>query len=71
MQFVYSAVMKEKGQFLYNPAHRLAYMIYICVFKVFYISLAQAATHFWPSNKQAFEQHSRSLLKFRKKHLWL
>lgn len=46
MQFVYSAVMKEKGQFLYTLAHRLAYMIHIYVFKVFYISLAQAATHF-------------------------
>ena len=46
MQFVYSAVMKEKGQSLCTPAHRLAYMIHIYVFKAFYISLAQAATHF-------------------------
>jgi len=32
MQFIYSAMMKQKGQFLYTLAYRLAYMIHIYVF---------------------------------------
>lgn len=32
MQFVYSVVMKQKGQFLYTLAYGLAYTIHIYVF---------------------------------------